>query len=93
MTFAFEGPQLFRLAARQFCWRHNHHPQMQDRSTIAGIGERQHLDIRVARRAISAQVDAHEGCASVTISGWRGSDTAGETTITSACAPKIATAR
>ena len=26
MTLAFEGPQSFRLAARQFCWRHNHHP-------------------------------------------------------------------
>ena len=26
MTLAFEGPQSFRLAARQFCWRHNHLP-------------------------------------------------------------------
>ena len=31
--------------------------------------------------------------ASVTISGCRASDTAGESRITSACAPKIATAR
>jgi hypothetical protein len=40
MTFAFEGPQSFRLAARQFCWRHVIIPGTQDRSTITVLGER-----------------------------------------------------
>jgi hypothetical protein len=39
MTLAFEGPQSFRLAARQFCWGHNIIPWTQDRSTITAPGE------------------------------------------------------
>src|SRR5579872_3220189 len=42
MTLAFEGPQSCRLIARQFCWRHNHIPWTQDRSTITALGEWQH---------------------------------------------------